>query len=483
MQSCYLAVDIGASSGRHIVGTVQNGRMQLTEVYRFENHLVRQNGHLCWAIEELAQNVIAGMKACRDAGCAPVSMGIDTWAVDYVLLNAAGQPVGDAVAYRDERTAAMRQALEPLVPFEELYAKTGIQYQPFNTVYQLMALKAGHPEQLQQASTFLMIPDYLNYRLTGVAANEYTNASTTALVSARTRTWDDALIARLGLPRGIFQPIRPAGSTLGRLLPEVAAQVGFDCTVILPATHDTGSAFLAVPARDDRAITLSSGTWSLLGVENPIPITNPASAAANFTNEGGYEYRYRYLKNIMGLWMLQSIRRELNGTSYVREGKAHAAARKQWSFPDMIEAARAESGFASVVDVDDARFLAPQSMCEEVRAACAGSGQPVPANVGQVIQCVYNSLTQDYRRAVQTLQALTGKTYTSINIVGGGSQDMYLNQLTANATGLPVFAGPTEGTALGNLMVQFIANGEYPSLQAARDAIKTSFPIKEVVPC
>lgn len=483
MQSCYLAVDIGASSGRHIVGTVRDGRMTLTEVYRFENHLVRQNGHLCWAVEELEQNVLAGMRACRDAGYAPVSMGIDTWAVDYVLVDAAGRRVGDAVAYRDERTAAMRQALEPLVPFEELYTKTGIQYQPFNTVYQLMALKAEHPEQLAQAAAFLMIPDYLHYRLTGVLANEYTNASTTALVNAEQRVWDEELIARLGLPRGIFQPIRPAGSVLGRLRPEVAAQVGFDCTVILPATHDTGSAFLAVPARDGSAVTLSSGTWSLLGVENKAPITTPESAAANFTNEGGYAFRYRYLKNIMGLWMLQSIRRELNGTAYIRQGEAPAAAQKQWSFPDLIEAARAESGFAAVVDADDPRFLSPESMSREVKAACAESGQPVPANVGQLVQCVYNSLSQDYRRAVETLQRLTGRTYTSINIVGGGSQDMYLNQLTANATGLPVFAGPTEGTALGNLMVQFIANGEYPDLQAARDAIKTSFEIKEVPVC
>lgn len=484
MQSCYLAVDIGASSGRHIVGTVEDGRMRLAEVYRFENHLVRKNGHLCWDIEELTQNVLAGMRACRDAGYTPVSMGIDTWAVDFVLVDAAGQRVGDAVAYRDSRTDTARAALEAggTLTFEELYAKTGIQYQPFNTVYQLAALKAEHPEQLAQAAAFLMVPDYLNYRLTGVLANEYTNASTTALVNAETRDWDDALIARLGLPRGIFQPIRPAGSALGRLRPEVAAQVGFDCTVLLPATHDTGSAFLAVPARDDRAITLSSGTWSLLGVENRAAITTPASAAANFTNEGGYEYRYRYLKNIMGLWMLQSIRRELNGTAYVRQDGAQAAAQKQWSFPDLIEAARAESGFASMVDADDPRFLAPASMTEEVKAACAESGQPVPANVGQLVQCVYNSLTQDYRRAVDTLQRLTGKTYTSINIVGGGSQDMYLNQLTANATGLTVFAGPTEGTALGNLMVQFIANGEYPSLQAARDAIKVSFAIKEVNP-
>ena len=471
MQTCCLSIDIGASSGRHIVGMVENGRMQLKEVYRFENRLVRQNGHLCWAMEELVQNVIAGLKACKAAGYLPATVGIDTWAVDFVLLDKDGAPIGDPVAYRDERTAAMRQELEPLLPFAALYARTGIQYQPFNTIYQLMALKKEHPEQLAAAKTFLMVPDYLNYRLTGLAANEYTNASTTALVSAKDKTWDDALIARLGLPRDIFREISLPGTVLGELSPAIQQEAGFNCKVILPATHDTGSAFLAVPARDDKAVYLSSGTWSLLGVENKDPITTPESCAANFTNEGGYEYRFRYLKNIMGLWMIQSIRRELGaGTGTLP------------TFPALIAAAQGAKDFASVVDADDDRFLAPASMIEAVKAACAASGQAVPATTGEVMQCVYNSLTQDYKRAVATLQSLTGKQYTSLNIVGGGCQDQYLNQMTANATGLPVFAGPVEGTALGNLIVQFIAAGAYPDLQAARDAIKTSLPIKEVTP-
>ena len=256
---------------------------------------------------------------------------------------------------------------------------------------------------------------------------------------------DYALIEKLGLPRGIFQPIKTAGTVLGHLTPEIQKAVGFDAEVILPATHDTGSAFLAVPARDEYAAYLSSGTWSLLGVENAAAITGPDSCAANFTNEGGYEYRYRYLKNIMGLWMIQSVRRELGEKTGTRP-----------SFPELIAAAKEAADFPSCVDPDDNRFLAPASMIEEVRAACADTHQPVPAATGEVMQCVYNSLTQDYRRAVETLQSLTGKTYTSLNIVGGGSQDGYLNQQTANATGLTVFAGPTEGTALGNLMVQFI---------------------------
>ncbi len=471
MQTCYLAVDIGASSGRHIAGWVEDGRIRLQEVYRFENSLMHRNGHLCWDIDGLYRSVLDGLKACRAAGFQPRSIGIDTWAVDFVLLDREGRRIGDAVAYRDSRTDGIREAWEDRLPFAELYDRTGIQYQKFNTVYQLLALKREHPEQLDSAAMFLMIPDYLNYLLTGVAANEYTNATTTALVGAESRCWDDALLETLGLPRRLFQPIRTPGETLGRLRPEVNQEVGLDCEVVLPATHDTGSAFLAVPVRDDKAVTLSSGTWSLLGVENPQPITSAQSRAANFTNEGGYQYRYCYLKNIMGLWMIQSVRRELGGQTGARP-----------SFPQLIEEAKRAGGYLAHVNPDDPRFLAPASMIGEIKAACAQAGYRAPATIGEVMQCVYNSLSMDYRQAIQTLQTLTGRTYTSLNIVGGGSQDMYLNQMTANATGLPVYAGPTEGTALGNLIVQFIAAGLFENLQQARDAIKVSFDIKEILP-
>ncbi len=483
MQPCFLAVDIGASSGRHILGTVEGGRITLKEVYRFENGLADKNGHLCWDIGHLFAEVVNGLKACKAAGYEPQTMGIDTWAVDFVLLDAQGNLIGDAVAYRDERTDGVRDALEAsgTLTFAEHYARTGIQYQKFNTAYQLTALKNEHPEQLAAAKTFLMVPDYLNYRLTGVAANEYTNASTTALVGAKSKTWDDELIARLGLPHGIFQPIRMPGETLGGLLPEIAAEVGFDCKVILPATHDTGSAFLAVPARDDKAVFLSSGTWSLLGVENKDPITTPESCAENFTNEGGAWYRYRYLKNIMGLWMIQSVRREWNGTAYVAGKASRHATGRQWSFPDLIAEAQ-KAGYAALVKTGDPCFLSPDSMVDAIRDWCARSGQTPPQTVGEIMGTIYRSLAEDYKGAIAALEALTGKHYTSINIVGGGCQDMYLNQCTAAATGLPVYAGPVEGTALGNLVIQFIAAGIFPDLQAARDAIKVSFDIKEIRP-
>ena len=491
MQTCTLAVDIGASSGRHIAGTVQNGKITLQEVYRFENGVHRENGHLCWDIDTLAKEVVNGLKAAHDAGFTPATIGIDTWAVDFVLLDADNKRIGDAVAYRDERTEGIREALEKEygLTFADHYARTGIQYQPFNTVYQLMALKKEHPEQLAAAKTFLMVPDYLNYLLCGVPANEYTNASTTALVGADSRDWDDALIEKLGLPRGIFQPIKTAGTVLGHLTPEIQKAVGFDAEVILPATHDTGSAFLAVPARDEYAAYLSSGTWSLLGVENAAAITGPDSCAANFTNEGGYEYRYRYLKNIMGLWMIQSIRRELNGVSYVEGKDTHQQTDEdelppftheaiEWGFPDLIAHAKEADSFEAHVNVNDDRFLAPDSMIDEIRRACFETGQDVPQTVGQLMRCVYVSLSSCYAESIAEMASLTGRTYTSINIVGGGCQDAYLNELTTRACGIPVFAGPVEGTSLGNLAVQMIADGAFPDLQSVRDAIATSFDVK-----
>lgn len=483
--SYHLAVDIGASSGRHIVGHTENGRIVLEEIYRFDNTQVRRGGHDCWDVAALEQNVLAGLAACKKAGRVPQTMGIDTWAVDYVLLDGEGRRIGDAVAYRDGRTAGMAQEAEKAVPFAEHYARTGIQKQPFNTVYQLLALKKEAPEQLAAARRLLMIPDYLNYRLTGRIRNEYTNATSTALVSAETGTWDDGLLERFGLPRGIFGPLHMPGETVGRLTPQVQAQVGFDCAVLLPATHDTGSAFLAVPARDEKAVCLSSGTWSLLGVETGAPITGEASRAANFTNEGGAWHRWRYLKNIMGLWMVQSVRRELNGEAYVRrDGGAEKPGEpgRRWSFQDLADAAQADAAFPSEVDVDDAGFLSPAGMTEAVRACCRKTGQPEPARVGELMQCIYRSLARRYGQAVGELSALTGKTYTAIHIVGGGSRDRYLDQLTADAAGLPVLAGPVEGTALGNLLVQMIAAGEYADLASARAAVRESFPIRRFRP-
>ena len=478
----YLAIDIGASSGRHILGHVENDRMVLEEVYRFDNLQQTKNGHDCWDMDNLWSGIVGGLKACKNAGKIPKTVGIDTWAVDFVLFDENDQVIGDTVAYRDNRTEGMKQIVNRIVPADELYAKTGIQYQPFNTIYQLTALKHEHPEQLEKAKWMLMIPEFFNFKLTGVKCNEYTNASSTNLVNAAGKCWDRDVIERLGLPAEIFHELATPGTVLGGLLPEIQAEVGFDTTVILPATHDTGSAFLAVPAVDDNAVYLSSGTWSLLGVENEQPITTMESMAQNFTNEGGAWYRYRYLKNIMGLWMIQSVRRELNGVAYVQGKKEVSASQKKWSFPDLIAAAREAEDFTSVVDVNRDCFLSPDSMIDAIRAECERTNQPAPQTVGQIMQCIYTSLSLCYRDAIRSLEKLTGKCYTSINIVGGGSQDDYLNQRTATAVGLPVYAGPVEGTAIGNLMIQMIFAGEIESLQAARDMVRRSFTIKEVTP-
>ncbi|MCD7917555.1 MAG: rhamnulokinase, partial [Clostridiales bacterium] len=386
MNNYCLAIDIGASSGRHILGSVQDGVITLEEVYRFDNRQLRKNGHDCWDLDNLWNGIVSGLKACKAAGKIPATVAIDTWAVDYVLLDGADNLLGDAVAYRDSRTQGMDSVLEEKVSPSELYARTGIQKQSFNTVYQLLAQQREYPEQLEQAESLLMIPDYFHFLLTGVKRQEYTNATSTNLVNAAAKTWDYDLIRTLGLPEGLFGPLSMPGETVGELLPEIQAEVGFNATVVLPATHDTGSAFLAVPARDDNAVYLSSGTWSLLGVENEQPITSEASRAQNFTNEGGAWYRYRYLKNIMGLWMIQSIRRELNGVNYVAGKTEHTASGKQWSFPDLIEAAKGAQDFPSVVDVDDASFLAPDSMIQAVKDYCAKTNQPVPETVGEVMQ-------------------------------------------------------------------------------------------------
>lgn len=476
----YLAIDIGASSGRHILGHVENGKMILEEVWRFDNVQRVQGGHDCWDMDNLWQGILGGLRACKEAGKIPETIGIDTWAVDYVLLDEKDQVIGQAVAYRDSRTEGMREVVDAIIPAEELYEKCGIQYQPFNTIYQLMAQKKESPEDLERARWFLMIPEYFNFLLTGVKKNEYTNASSTNLLNARAKTWDKEILEKLGLPVGIFHDLAMPGEVVGELSPAIQKEVGFNATVILPATHDTGSAFLAVPAKDEDAVYISSGTWSLLGVENKAPITTPESLAQNFTNEGGAWYRFRYLKNIMGLWMTQSIRRELNGVSYVQGKEDRVRSEKQWSFSDLRAEARREAKFESVVDVNRECFLAPASMIQAVKDECARTGQAVPESIGQIMQCVYTSLALCYRDAIQGLEKLTGKKFTSINIVGGGCQDDLLCERTAQIVGLPIYTGPIEGTAIGNLVVQMIGAGEYENLQAARDAIRASFEIKEI---
>ena len=461
MRRGVLAIDIGASGGRHILGSLRDDRLILEEIYRFPNGAIEKNGRLCWDEAALWRHITEGMKRCAQKGALPNSVGVDTWGVDYTLIDGRGERLTDCVAYRDGRTRGMAEKLEKAMPFAETYRLTGIAKQPFNTLYQLMT---EAPETLAKAARFLALPDWFHYRLCGKAANEYTIASTSSLLNAETRDWDKSVLRAAGIPEKLFPepPVMP-GTRLGTLSPDVAAEVGFSCDVVLPAGHDTGSAFMAVPAKDEYAVCLSSGTWSLLGVKNAAPVTTPESRAAGFTNEGGYGGSIRFLKNIMGLWILQSVRREW---------------RERYSFAEMADMAQRGRGYRAAVNVADNRFLAPRSMIAELRAALREQGETEPETDAELLACVIRSLAKCYADNIHTLEGLTGKKYTSINVVGGGSKNITLNRWTADETGLPVYAGPGEGTALGNIVAQLIARGEINDLSVGRELIRRSFPIE-----
>jgi len=462
----YLAIDVGASGGRHILGFLEDGILRLEEVHRFPNGMKQQSGQLHWDVEAIFEEIITGLKKCAALGKIPSGVGIDTWGVDFVLVDSAGTLVGPTIAYRDSRTDAMDIEVSNYISEPELYARAGIQKMLINTIYQLMAIKVKTPSVLEKAAHLLMMPDYLHYRLCGVMKNEYTIATTGALINAHSKTWDDEIISRCGFKREIFGEIVPAGTILGGFTDEVKQCVGFDCTVIMPPSHDTASAFLAVPAKSERSVYISSGTWSLMGAPLSKPITSEASRAANFTNEGGYEYRYRYLKNIAGLWLLQSVHKELGS---------------EIGYSELVAMARASNCYA-IFGVNDERFVAPDSMVSAIISACREDGQAPPESLGDFARSIFRSLALSYAQTLGDLQALTGTTFDCVNIIGGGSQNEYLNELTAAACDLPVYAGPTEGTAIGNIASQMIANSELRDLNTAREVIRRSFDIREVLP-
>ena len=418
MKNYYLAIDIGASSGRHILGHLENGKMVLEEIHRFPNGNVQKDGELTWDIDGLFAEILVGMKKCKEAGKIPVSVGIDTWAVDMVLLDEADKRIGNAVGYRDSGTKGMDEEVYQVLPEDALYARTGIQKQIFNTVYQLMTWKMRKPELFAKAKTMLMVPDYLHFLLSGVKATEYTNATTTQLVSPVTKNWDFELIEKLQYPASIFQNIVLPGTCLGELTEEVQQAVGFNCKVILPATHDTASAVIAVPVeakkqeeskfkniQQPKLLYISSGTWSLMGTELMEANCSKESKAHNLTNEGGYDYRFRYLKNIMGLWMIQSVKKEIG---------------QEYSFGEICEMA-SKTSISSLVDANDSRFLAPENMTQEIKKACEETGQPVPETLAEVAAVIYNSLAKCYAKTVEELEELTGSHFEGIHIVGGGS--------------------------------------------------------------
>jgi rhamnulokinase len=454
----YLAVDLGASSGKHLLGQLVNGRIVFEEVHRFKNDFVQTGGSLCWDLDYLFGEIVTGMKKCAEIGKTPSFVGIDSWGVDYVLINDRGGLVGDAVSYRDDRTKYIPEQLYEVISEAELYLRTGIQRYQINTIFQLFAQSLSAPDDLRNAESLLMLPCYFNYLLTGVKTNEHTIASTSGLVNLASGNWDSMIIEKLGLRRGLFCEMKPAGTILGEFTRSIEAEVGFQATVVLTAAHDTASAVLAAPLSES-SVYLSSGTWSLMGAELTAPITNEQSRQSNFTNEAGFGGNYRFLRNIMGLWMLRSVRRDL--------GNRH-------SYDILSMMAQENDNFPSVIDVSHDRFLAPESMVNEVMAACEDMGLEVPQTAGQICAVIYKSLADYYGKTVKALESIIGKKYDLLNMVGGGTRDKYLNSLTAKACGIRVLTGPTEATSLGNIIAQMIATGEIAGADEARRIIKKS---------
>ncbi len=467
MSTYYLAVDIDVLRGCHVLFHLEDGKMMMEEVYRFENRTANHDGTLCWDLDRLYQEVLTGLKKCREIGKIPYSMGIDAWGMDFVLLDENDQIIGDAVSYLDKRTDGMDAEVYKLVSQEQLYARTGIRRDTFNTVYQLMALKKQHPEQLEQARTLLFIPDYLNFLLTGSKVCEYTNATTGQLVSSEKKNWDYDLIDMLGYPREIFQKIIMPGTRIGSFRDSIRREVGYDLQVVAPATHNTSSAVLAVPAADDDFIFISSGTWSFIGVERRTPDCSEKSCEMNFTNEGGYAGRFRYMKNVEELWMIQEVQHEFHD---------------EFNLDEICVLARAARDFPSRIDVKDARFFNPDSMTEAVQEYCRSSGQQVPESIGEIAAVIYASVAQFYARIVQELEEMSGREFHRIHIIGDGCKNDFLNELTAMETGRRVHVGPTAAAAIGNAAAQMLRAGEFNSIEDVRACIHDSFDIKLYVP-
>jgi rhamnulokinase len=461
----YASIDIGASSGVFVVGFIENSIIKLEEVHRFENGYKDNNGELCWDLDNIYRNIIEGLIICKKKNYILKTLAIDTWGVDFVLLDENDKIIGNSVSYRDKRTLDMDKELDKLIDENELYKITGIQKQLFNTIYQLLAIKNINPDYLNEASSFLMIPDYLSFLLTGVKSQEYTNATTSNLVNKNTNEWDFDLIEKLNLPKKLFlNKLGKPGEIVGFLKKEISDEIGFKVEVIHAPSHDTASAFLSVPIKDDNSAIISSGTWSLLGVESTTALTTVECQQENFTNEGGYDYRYRFIKNIMGLWVIQNCKKSWNN---------------KYSFIEMENLAKeSKLGDDVFIDINDKSLYSPDNMVSAIKNI-----SPVKLQSDKdVLKCVYQSLAKSYVSNFRILEKLTNKKFSRINIVGGGSKDHYLNQLTSDLTNLEVIAGPIEGSSLGNLLVQFIKDNKFINLQEARYAISQSFDLHTFTP-
>jgi rhamnulokinase len=459
------AIDLGAASGRVVVASFDGERIVLREAVRFEHPLLRDaaTGYQHWDLAHLEREVRRGIEAA-EATTPLSSVGVDTWGVDYVLVDEAGRTVGLPVSYRDERTSGMIEEVCARIPASEIYRRTGIQFQRFNTLYQLAACSRRNPDWLARSRHILLLPDYFHYRLCGRISNEYTEATTSQLVNLETRDWDEELLKVAGVPRALLStPVEP-GTVLGESLSPGGR--GGHFKVVAPGTHDTASAVAAIPLRGPEEAFLSSGTWSLMGIESEVPYSGENALRLNISNEGGVGRRYRVLKNIVGLYLLQRIRQEFGNPS-------HSA---------VAEAARAAAPFRSLIDPEDTEFMNPPSMREAIRAFCAKTHQKEPSELGEFARAALDSLALSYRRVKGHLEAVSGQRISRVRIVGGGSQNTLLNQLAADACGVPVNAGPVETSSLGNACVQLIALGVLPDLASARGFVERSFEVEEYEP-
>ncbi|WP_342506050.1 rhamnulokinase [Sporosarcina sp. FSL K6-2383] len=461
----HIAVDIGASSGRLVIGKLKQKKIGITEIHRFENGFSAKDGTLYWDIDYLLNEILYGLQLAKQAGYRVESVGIDTWAVDYVLLNKKGERMKEVVSYRDHRTAETIDKVTGQLARERIYEKTGIQFLPFNTIYQLYE---EDEKVIMELDQLLMVPDYLNYLLTGKAVMEVTNASTTQLLNIGTRQFDQDLLETIGLRENQFGELIEPGQQLGPLKKEWFPAFDLpDCEVYVVASHDTASAVVGTPGTGDNWAYLSSGTWSLLGVETDSPVVTREALQENYTNEWGVFKTYRLLKNIMGMWMIQEVRRHLP---------------EKLSYEELVVEASKVASFQQYIDFNDERFLNPENMIEEIQTYCRETNQPTPISAGELAACVYNNLAIIYTIAIEELEKMTEKQIRHLYVVGGGAQNRHLNQLTANLSKTTVFAGSAESTAIGNVMMQMITTGKIKDLEEGRNIVRSSFPLEEFIP-